>query len=120
MKSVSAPLLAASKSPSRVPYIPITVENKVDSVRRQDWTILDATSWTASEHDIAVSSDGTVHRVRIESGAIKYQRLTNPATGPYSSWTDLETSMGALRLNRPDSASVAPAGTVSGASTLKY
>ena len=84
MRTLSAPLLTAQKSASAEPYVDVVVENSVLGVRRLDFAQLDATSHTIAKHDVAVAGDGSVTRVRIESGAVKQQRVSNPAAGPWN------------------------------------
>ena len=56
---------------------------------------IDATAHTIAKHDCAVAGDGSVTRVRVESGAVKRQRVANPAVGPWNAWNNLATGMGA-------------------------
>ncbi|MEX2245651.1 MAG: hypothetical protein WEC75_03100 [Dehalococcoidia bacterium] len=91
---MSSALLAAQKSASREPAVQVIVRNTVGAVRRNDFAVLDTTSHPLAKHDAAVAADGSVTRVRIESGAVKQQRVADPASGPWSSWNDLATAMG--------------------------
>lgn len=95
MRTLPAELIAAQKTASAVPYVPVTIENRIGAVRRYDYTMLDATANAITKHDVCVVADGTVMRVRIESGAVKLMRVTNPASGPWTTWTNLVTGMGA-------------------------
>ena len=94
MRTLPAPL-AAQQSASAEPHVDVVVENCIGGIRRLDFTLLDNTAHTIAKHDVAVAGDGSVTRVRIESGAVKQQRVTNPASGPWTSWNNLATGMGA-------------------------
>ncbi len=94
MRTLPAELIAAQKTASAVPYVPVAIENRVGAVRRYDYTMLDATANAITKHDVCVAADGTVMRVRAEAGAIKLMRVPNPATGPWTTWTNLATGMG--------------------------
>lgn len=95
MRTLSSPLIAAQQSPSAEPHVDVVVENSVGGVRRLDFTRIDNTSHNIAKHDAGVTGDGSVTRVRIDSGAVKQQRVTNPALGPWNSWNNLATGMGA-------------------------
>jgi hypothetical protein len=97
MRTISAALTAAQKAASRDPYITAAVRNDIECVRRLDFTVLNDTFNTVGKHDIAVTADGAAHRVRNDSGTIKYQRLVTadqdtPAN--WDLWTDLITGVG--------------------------
>ena len=95
MRTLPSPLIAAQQSPSAEPHVDVVVENSVGGVRRLDFARIDSTSHTIAKHDAAVPADGSVTRVRIESGAVKQQRVSNPALGPWNAWNNLSTGMGA-------------------------
>ena len=95
MRSLSSALLAAQKSASAEPNVDVVVENSVRGIRRLDMAQIDATAHTIARHGAAVPGDSSVTRVRIESGAVKQQRVANPATGPWNTWNNLATGMGA-------------------------
>jgi hypothetical protein len=95
MRTLSSELLAAQRSASAEPLIEVIVENSVGGLRRLEFALLDNTAQTIAKHDVAVAGDGSVTRARIEAGAVKQQRVTNPAAGPWTSWANLATGMGA-------------------------
>lgn len=94
MRSISAALLAACKSLSAVPYITATAKNQIGAVRRHDFTTLDSTANASGDHDACVPADGSVIRVRMEGGNVRFQRVTTPATGPWTAWSNLDTGRG--------------------------
>jgi hypothetical protein len=96
MRPLSAPLLAAQKSASREPHVDVVVHNVVGAVRRNDFVQLDATGHPTAKHDVAVAADGSVTRVRMDGGAVKQQRVTDPVAGPWTNWNNLATGMGAV------------------------
>ncbi|MEX0750680.1 MAG: hypothetical protein WD359_07705, partial [Dehalococcoidia bacterium] len=96
MRSIHADLLAAQVDASREPHVAVIVHNDIGVVRRLDFAQLDATANANAKHDVALSSNGTLHRVRMSAGAVKYQRVTDPsAVGAFAAaWIDLATGMG--------------------------
>ena len=95
MRTINANLTAEQKQPSRAPYITAIIENLVQSVRRHDFATLDTTSNAVAKHDVAVSgTNGNVHRLRMDAGAVKYQRETSPGSATWSTWTNLATGRG--------------------------
>ena len=96
MRSILSPLDTAQKQPSREPYIPIVIHNRWEAVRRWDFTTLNPTPNPTAKHDVAVAADGSITRVRIESGNVKGQRVTAPLTpANWDSWTNYATGIGA-------------------------
>lgn len=95
MRTLPAPLLTAQQAASTEPHVDVVVENIVGAVRRLDFARIDNTSHMIAKHDCAVAADGSVTRVRMESGAVKQQRVTNPTLGPWNAWNNLATGMGA-------------------------
>lgn len=94
MRTLSSELLAAQRSASAEPLVNVVAENSIAGMRRLDFALLDNTAQTIAKHDVAVAGDGSVTRVRIESGVVKQQRVTNPAAGPWTSWNSLSSGMG--------------------------
>ncbi|HZS38479.1 MAG TPA: hypothetical protein VFF06_16705 [Polyangia bacterium] len=94
MRTLPAALTTAQRAASAEPYVDVVVENSAGGVRRLDFTQLDATAQAIARHDAAVAGDGSVTRVRIESGAVKQQRVANPASGPWTSWNTLVSGIG--------------------------
>lgn len=95
MRSISADLLAAQKAPTGVPYVTASVDALMGAARRYDFTVLDDTAQAPSRHDACQPADGSLTRVRIGAGTINQQRIANPATGPYGTWSALVAGMGA-------------------------
>lgn len=95
MRTLSAELLAAQRSASGEPLVEVVVENSVGGLRRLEFVPLDATAQPIAKHDVAVAGDGSVTRVRVEAGAVKQQRVSNPAAGPWTAWSNLATGKGA-------------------------
>src|SRR6476646_1336286 len=95
MRSIPADLLATQKSASAEPFVDVVASNEIAGARRLDFVQLNATSNPIAKHDLAVAGDGSVTRVRIDAGAVKQDRATDPgATGPWNTWTSLATGMG--------------------------
>jgi hypothetical protein len=97
MRTISAALDAAQRQASRDPVIAAAVRNDVECVRRLDYESLNTTSQTATKHDVAVTGNGTVIRVRITGGAVKINRVEEADVGTpvnFDSWSDLQTGMG--------------------------
>src|SRR4029079_5911179 len=95
MRTLSPELLAAQRSASAEPLVEVVVENSIAGMRRLDFALLDSTPQPIAKHDLGVAGDGSVTRVRMESGVVKQQRVTNPAVGPWTAWTNLSSGMGA-------------------------
>jgi len=96
VRTLHADLVAAQKSTARTPHVQVLVQNKVASFRRLDFVSLDATAHAGVKHDVGVTADGAVQRVRVDAGAILHQRVATPATGPWTSWTTLASGMGTV------------------------
>ena len=95
MRSIPADLLAAQKSATNEPFVDVIASNEIAGARRLDFISLNATANPIAKHDVAVAGDGSVTRVRIDAGAVKQDRATDPAaTGPWNTWTNLATGMG--------------------------
>ena len=97
MRSISAALDAAQRQASRDPAISAVVRNDWEAVRRLDFSTLNDTVNTSGAHDVAVDGEGNVHRVRVDAGTIKHQKLTpaqQDTDANWDVWTDLVTGMG--------------------------
>jgi hypothetical protein len=94
MRTLHADLLAAQKATARTPYVSVAVQNKVAAFRRLDFVPLNATAHAGNTHDVAVTSDGAVQRVRNDAGAILHQRVADPVAGPWTAWVTLATGKG--------------------------
>jgi hypothetical protein len=94
MRTINAALTTEQQAASRAPHITAIIENLVQAVRRHDFAVLNTTSNAVEKHDVAVGSNGNVHRVRMQGGAVKYQRETSPASATWTTWTDLAVGRG--------------------------
>lgn len=94
MRPLTSELLEAQQSASREPYVSVVVENSVRGLRRLDFALLDATAHPLARHGVAVAGDGSVTRVRMESGVVRQQRVTDPAQGPWGAWNSLGSGKG--------------------------
>jgi hypothetical protein len=95
MRSISAALTAAQRAPSRDAFVSAVVRNDVECVRRLDFTTLNTTANSVGKHDVAVTDDGAVHRCRMQSGTVKYQRVTSPLVpANWDAWQDMATGQG--------------------------
>jgi hypothetical protein len=90
MRSLSAELLAAQRSGSAVPYLQVTVADRIGGVRRLAFQRLYTGSEPDGFHAATMPGDGSLLRARVAAGRLLYQRVTNPGpTSSFSSWTDL-------------------------------
>src|SRR3972149_6689473 len=93
MRSLSAELLAAQKSRSAVPYLLVTVADRIGGVRRLAFQRLYTGSEADGYHAETMPSDGSLLRARAASGRMYYQRVTSPGpSSNFGSWTDLEAA----------------------------
>ena len=96
MRLISAPLLAAQKSASAVPYLKAVVSDRIGGIRRLAWSRLYTGSEPDGYHAAAMPGDDSLIRARTSGGRVYYQRATNPGAGSnFSAWTDLEAAAAA-------------------------
>jgi hypothetical protein len=96
MRTLSAPLLAAQRSPSAVPYLKVVVSDRIGGIRRLAWARLYTGSEADGYHAAATPGDGSLIRARISGERLLYQRVTSPGSGSnFGSWTDLEATAAA-------------------------
>jgi hypothetical protein len=96
MRTLPAPLLAAQKSRSAVPYLKVTVADRIGGVRRLAFSRLYTGSEPDGYHAAAMPGDGSLLRARASGGRVYYQRVASPGVGSdFSSWTDLEAAAAA-------------------------
>src|SRR3989304_914208 len=96
MRTLSAPLLAAQKSASAVPYLKVVIYDRIGGVRRLAFSRLYTGSEPDGYHAAAMPADGSLLRARVASGRLYYQRVASPGAGSdFSSWTDLGAVAGA-------------------------
>ena len=90
MRSLSPDLLAAQRSPSAVPYLRVTVADRIGGIRRPAFERLYSGSEPDGYHAATMPGDGDLLRARVASGRLYYQRVTSPGpASDFSSWTDL-------------------------------
>ena len=96
MRTLPAPLLAAQKSRSAVPYLKVTVADRIGGIRRLAFSRLYTGSEPDGYHAAAMPGDGSLLRARASGGRVYYQRVPNPGAGSnFASWTDLEAAANA-------------------------
>jgi hypothetical protein len=96
MRTLSAPLLAAQRSVSAVPYLKVVVSDRIGGIRRLGWSRLHTGSEADGYHAAAMPGDGSLIRARISGERLLYQRVTSPGSGSnFGSWTDLEATAAA-------------------------
>jgi hypothetical protein len=90
MRSLSPGLLAAQRSASAVPYLRVTVADRIGGIRRPAFQRLYTGSEPDGYHAATMPGDGSLLRARVASGRLYYQRVTSPGpSSDFSSWTDL-------------------------------
>jgi hypothetical protein len=92
-KGLSDTLLAAQKSPRRHPYVEAKVYDYEAGIKRLSWTRLYDGSETDNHHGIAFDGQGSMHRIRADTGSkLYYQKVASPGpSSDYSSWTEIAT-----------------------------
>lgn len=94
MRSLSASLLAAQRSPSRRPYVKVEVVGRIGGVARLAWDRLYQGSEPDFFHAAAMGGDGSLLRARVDPADYKlyFQRVTAPGPGSdFGSWSQLTT-----------------------------
>jgi hypothetical protein len=90
MRLLSAPLIAAQKSDSAVPYLRVQVSDRIGGVHRLAWTRLYTGAEPDGYHAACVPGDGSLIRARVSGGHLYYQRVASPGAGSdFSAWSDL-------------------------------
>ena len=96
MRSLSPELLAAQRSASAVPYLQVTIADRIGGIRRLAFQRLYTGSEPDGYHAATMPGDGSLLRARVDAGRLLYQRVTNPGpASDFSSWTDLGAAAGA-------------------------
>ena len=96
MRTLPAPLLAAQRSSSALPYLKVTISDRIGGIRRLAFSRLYTGSEPDGYHAAAMPSDGSLLRARASGGRVYYQRVANPGAGSnFASWTDLEAAANA-------------------------
>jgi hypothetical protein len=96
VRTLSSALTTAQQAASREPYVAVTVENLIGSLRRLDFTQLDNSGSSLGRHGVAVAGDGSVTRVAGNgAGRIDIQHIANPGAGSsWGSWGVLASGKG--------------------------
>ena len=96
MRTLSAGLLAAQRGSSAVPYLKVTISDRIGGIRRLAFSRLYSESEPDSYHAAAIPGDGSLLRSRVAGGRLYYQRVANPGpSSNFASWTDLEAAANA-------------------------
>src|SRR6266498_1976048 len=96
MRTLSAPLLAAQRSSSAVPYLKVTIADRIGGIRRLAFSRLYTGSEPDGYHAATMPGEGSLLRARISGGRVYYQRVPNPGAGSnFAAWTDLEAAANA-------------------------
>jgi hypothetical protein len=96
MRTLPAPLLAAQRSGSAVPFLKVTIADRIGGIRRLAFSRLYTGSEPDGYHAAAMPGDGSLLRARASAGRLYYQRVPNPGGGgAFASWTDLEAAANA-------------------------
>jgi hypothetical protein len=96
MRTLAAPLLTAQRSSSAVPYLKVTVSDRIGGIRRLAFSRLYSGSEPDGYHAATMPGDGSLLRARASGGRLYYQRVANPGAGSnFASWTDLEAAANA-------------------------
>jgi hypothetical protein len=90
---ITPTLLAAQRSPRRQPYVEAKVYDYEQGIKRLTWTRLYTGSETDNHHGIAFDGQGSMHRIRADTGSkLYYQKVTNPGpSSDYTQWTEIAT-----------------------------
>jgi len=95
MRTLSDTLQAEQKKPSRKPVVRVEVQAyghpaKATSIQWSlfGWQKMGGDSSTPNFHGVAIPSDGSLNRIKLDSTTLKSQRVTSPGPGSsYSSWS---------------------------------
>src|SRR2546422_11679572 len=93
MRTLSAGLLAAQRGSSAVPYLKVTISDRIGGIRRLAFSRLYSGSEPDSYHVAAIPGDGSLLRSRVAGGRLYYQRVAHPRpSSNLPSWTDPEAA----------------------------
>ncbi len=90
MRTLSSTLLAAQKSPSRLPYVKLEIKDRIAGITRFTWQRLYTGSEPDFHHAATMPGDSSLTRARVDPSAnqLYRQRVTNPGQGSdFSAWT---------------------------------
>ena len=91
MRNLSQTLLAAQQASSRVPYLKVSVSNRMAGVMRLKWQRFYEGAEPDNTHAVCMPADGSIIRIRVgpgEEGSKLYrQRVVNPGpASDFSTW----------------------------------
>src|SRR5437867_8090514 len=96
MRTLSAGLLAAQRGSSAVPYLKVTISDRIGGIRRLAFSRLYTGSEPDGYHAAAMPGDRSLLRARVAGGRLYYQRVANPgAASTFSAWMDLAAAANA-------------------------
>ena len=88
MRSLSGTLTAAQKTPASLPHPKVEILDRVAGITRLNWTRLYTGAEADNFHAVAMPSDGSLIRLRIDSTNLYRQRVTTPGAGSdFTAWT---------------------------------
>ena len=76
MRSLSPELLAAPRSGSAVPYLQVTIADRIGGIRRLAFQRLYTGTEPDGYHGATMPGDGSLLRARVDAGRLYYQRVT--------------------------------------------
>jgi len=99
MRTLTDTLLTEQKKPTRKPLVKLEVQayghpQQSSSIQWEAfaWQRLYLGSETKFHHGVAISGNGSLHRVRLDGTAIKYSRVTSPGpASDFSQWSSGST-----------------------------
>ena len=90
MKTLSSTLLAHQKGAIRIPAVSVVARDERFGMPILRWTRWYTGIEADAPHAACVLANGSLFRVRNDAGTVRYQLVTNPASGSvYSTWTSL-------------------------------
>jgi hypothetical protein len=96
VRTLAAPLLAAQRSASAVPYLKVVVSDRIGGIRRLAFSRLYTGGEPEGYHAAAMPGEGSLLRARTSGGRVYYQRVAGPGGGSnFSVWTDIDAAANA-------------------------
>jgi hypothetical protein len=93
MRNLLPDLVAAQKDASRVPDLRVVISDRIGGVRRLALERLYAGSEADNEHTVAIPTDGSLNRFRIDGTTLYRDRVASPdENSDYTNWTSFRTS----------------------------
>ena len=92
MRNISETLLKAQKQESRIPYVKLEADNKINGVTRLQWERLYSGTEEEFFHAATIAADGSLIRIRVtppsDSRKLYIQRTANPdEDSVFDAWT---------------------------------